>query len=364
MALITTKQRNVTVKPLAHAEQLNQTGSLIPAIGGTARAFRRVALLLAVVLCAPVGLAETFRWVDESGNVHYTDQVPPEVAKRPRAKVNPEGKIKEVFEGQKTPEQLEALKRLKRLRTDQQRILVEQRDSDVSLNRTYRSEEELQVALKGKLNTIDAAKKIADSNRLHQEEILRSLIKRAADTENTGQPVPQLLRDSIESTRKQIASYQEKARALDNTKGDFVANFTKDLERFKNLEAMQRNPEYGSLEWQAQRPEADVPIVSAIACTLKQCDAAWTLAKNYLKTKSSRPIVTETPTILQTAGPRTERDMALLVVRIPGKTADTLFLDTSCHISSIGDELCSGTIARDIRVGFVPFLEANLKPEH
>ena len=321
----------------------------------------RLAALAALLLCAPAGRAETFRWVDEGGTVHYTDQVPPEEAKRPRAKLNPEAKIMEIIEGQKTQEQLEQARRLKRLRADQQRILAEQRDSDMSLNRTYRSEEEMQVALKGKLNTMDSAKKIAESNRQHQEEILRSLIKRAADTENSGQTVPQALRDSIESARRQIASYQEKARALDNTKADIVAAFTKDLERFRGLGALNRSVEFGSLEWQAQRPEADVLVVSAIACKLKQCDAAWALAKEYIKTKTTRPLVTETPTILQTAGPRTEKDMALLVVHISGKTGDTLFLDTSCHFSSIGDELCAGAIARDIRAGFVPYLEAGLK---
>jgi hypothetical protein len=117
------------------------------------------------------------------------------------------------------------------------------------------------------------------------------------------------------------------------------------------------------LEWQAQRPDADIPIVSAITCIPKQCDAVWALAKKYLKTKSSRPIVTETPSILQTAGPRKDNIMALLVVRIPGKTEDTLFLDTSCRISSLGDKLCSGPIAQDIRSGFAPFLEASLKTQ-
>jgi len=351
------------VKLRVVAEKRSQTGD-----GGLAASAKRAAFHHAVVaalllLCPPVSHAETFRWVDENGLVHYTDQVPPEEAKRPRAKLNPEAKILELIEGQKTQEQLEQARRLKKLRADQQRILAEQRDSDMSLNRTYRSEDEMQVALKGKLNTMDAAKRIADSNRQHQEDTLRSLIKRAADTENAGQQVPQMLRDSIESARRQIASYQEKARGLDNTKADIVASFTKDLERFRNLQELQRSPETGSLEWEAQRPQADVLIVSAITCKPKECDVAWTLAKEYLKTKTTRPLVTETPTIMQTAGPRTERDMAVLVVRIPGKTADTLFLDTSCHLSSLGDELCAGPAAKDIRTGFVPYLEAGLKAQ-
>lgn len=336
--------------------------SALRLIAGQCASLRKAAYGLALLLCAASALkAETFRWVDEQGEVHYTDQVPPDEAKRARAKLNKQARVTEVIEEQKTPEQIEKAKRLKKLRIDQQRILAEQRDSDTSLNRTYRSEEEMKVALQGKLNTIDSAKRIADANRLHQEEILRSLIKRAADTENSGQPIPQLLRDSIESTRKQIAIYQEKSRTLETSKADITASTAKDLKRLKSLQELSRNPEFGSLEWQAQPPQADVLIVSAVNCEPKQCETAWGLAKEYLKTKTARPLVTETPTIMQTAGPRTEKDMAVLVVRIPGKTVDTLFLDTSCHLSSLGEELCSGETARDIRAGFAPYMEQHMK---
>ncbi|MFM8333391.1 MAG: DUF4124 domain-containing protein [Candidatus Methylumidiphilus sp.] len=318
------------------------------------------ALALALAVFSP-GAQATYRWMDEKGEWHYTDQLPPEQAKRPHAKINDAAKVVDVNEGQKTPEQVAEAKRLTQLRLDQQRILREQRDSDTSLMRTYRSEEEMQMALQNKLNTMESAKKIAESNRLHQVEVLQSLVKRAADTENAGQKVPQNLRDSIESTRRQIALHLEKIRTLDGVKAEIVATFKKDLERFKNLEALRLNPEFGSLEWQAQSPEHDVNIASAVSCAPKVCDLAWTFAKDYIKSKTNRPLVTETPTILQTAGPREEKDMSLLVVRITGKTQDTLFLDTSCHISSIGEELCAGDVANDIRGGFKPYIEEHIK---
>ena len=336
-----------------------KTGSLAAASIRTA--IVKAAGAVALLLCVPGLHAETIRWMDSQGNVHYTDRLPPEEAQRPRAKLNPQAKPIEFVEGQKTQEQLDIARRLKQLRNDQQRILSEQRDSDMSLNRTYRSEDEMQVALQGKLNTMDSAKKIAESNRLHQEEVMRSLLKRAAETENAGQPVPQNLRDSIESTRRQITLYQENIKSLENAKAEIVAGFAKDLGRFKSLEELNRNPEFGSLEWQPQSPNADVDILSAIRCNPKQCAEAWALAKDYIKSKTQRPLVTETPTILQTAGPREDKDMALLAVRIAGKNEDTLFLDTSCHLSSIGDDLCAGTVAKDIRQGFAPFILERLK---
>lgn len=331
-----------------------------PASVSARTAFKCAAFVVAF-LWVPNLQADTNRWVDDQGKTHYADRVPPEDSKHPRAKIDSQAKVIATVEGQKSAEQLETERRLRQLRNDQQRILTEQRDSDTSLNRTYRSEEEMQVALQGKLNTIDSAKKIAESNRLHQEEVMRSLLKRAAETENSGQPVPQNLRDSIESTRRQMTLYQEKIKALEGSKADIVAGFAKDLERFKSLEELHKNPEFGSLEWVPQSPRWDVGVLSAVQCLPKQCADAWSLAKEYIKSKTTRPLVTETPTILQTAGPREEKDMALLVVRIAGKTEDTLFLDTSCHQSSIGEELCAGEIARNIRQGFAPFISEGLK---
>lgn len=321
----------------------------------------RALLYLSLMFYLQNSFGITSRWVDEHGVTHYEDRLPPEAAGRPRAKLNQEAKVKEFVEGQKTPEELDIAKRLKQLRNDQQRILAEQRDSDTSLNRTYRSEAEMQVTLQGKLNTMDSTRKIAESNRQHQEELLQSLLKRAAEAENSGQPVSQNIRDSIESTRKQIFSYQDKIKSLEKSKAEIVTAFAKDLERFKSLEILRQSQEFNSLEWQAQAAHADVNILSAVKCVPSQCAEAWALAKDYLKLKTKRPLVTETPTIMQTAGPREEKDMALLVVRIAGKTEDTIFLDTSCHLSSLGDDLCSGELARDIRQNFAPYIQQRLK---
>lgn len=328
--------------------------------GAWRRGGRQLAALfaLAVPLLAQ---AETFRWVDDQGVVHYTDQLPPEESKRPRAKLNSEAKLLEMVEGQKSMEELEQLKRLAQLRLDQTRILAVQKDSDSSLMRTYRSEAEMQMALQSKLNTMDSAIKIAESNRLHQEENLKGQLKRAAEIELGGQSVPQNLRDGIESTRRQIATYQDKIRALGISKTEISASFARDLERFKNLEILRLNPELGTMAWRSQNQEADVNVLSTTNCRPKRCALAWVLAREYVKANSHKPLLTDTDEILQTSNPREETDVAILVVRIPGKTSDTLFLDTSCHASSLGDDLCSGEVVRRIRAGFGPYIENALK---
>lgn len=247
------------------------------------------------------------------------------------------------------------------MRIDQQKVLSLQKDSDLSLLRTYRSIEEMQMALQNKINTMDSTIKIADSNKQHQEENLKSQVKRAAEMELAGQPVPKNLRDNIESTRRQIATYQEKIRLLEISKQDIMKAFDKDLERFKSLENIKSHPEYGSLEWRSQSPNVDVGILSVVSCKPTVCNLAWSLAKEYVKSRSNKLLVTETDTILQTLSPRDEKELALLVVRIPGKTSDIIFLDTACHTSSLGDEFCLSETTRNVRAGFSTFIQNGLK---
>lgn len=316
--------------------------------------------LAGMLFCAGAS-AETFRWTDEQGNVHYSDRVPPDQAKHRRSKLNPQGMEVEVIEGAKSPEQLAREKQLKQLRAEQQRLMAEQRDRDLSLLRTYRSEEEMHMALQGKLSTIDSAVKITTANRQRQEEILLGQEKRAADLEVQGQAVPRNLRDNIDTTRRQIASYQEKTKNLEAEKLAITERFSKDIERFKALKAAQQDPALSSGWHEQDSPTNEVPIVSAVVCHPDAiCDRAWTLAKAYVQANTNKPLVTETDRILQTAAPMEDKDIALIITRIEGKTEDTVFLDVRCRSSSLGEEWCASAKVKDIRAGFKPYIENGL----
>jgi hypothetical protein len=54
------------------------------------------------------GAGQTFRWVDEKGEVHYGDRVPPEYSSGERSILNQQGVEVKRLEAQKSPEQLAA----------------------------------------------------------------------------------------------------------------------------------------------------------------------------------------------------------------------------------------------------------------
>jgi hypothetical protein len=338
----------------------------------------RLRLALALALAAPpagwcagkpgasASPAQSYRWVDEQGGVHYSDQIPPDQARQRRSRLDSQAREVEVVEAAKTPEQLRRERQLRELRAQQDKILGEQRDRDLSLLRTYRNEQEMYRTLQGRLDTLDGLIKLTEANRQHQQEILLGHERRAADLERQGQAVPQSLRDLIAATRKQLQDFSEKIRHLEADKREITERFAKDIARYRAIAAQRKNPDDALVATLFSgrgnnRDESDEIIISAIPCAIgPACDRAWGLAKEYILKQVASGLSLETERILQTPTPATDEEFGLTVTRIAGKTEDILFLDARCRPSSVGEALCAGEKLREVRLGFKPYIEAGL----
>ncbi|WP_347257958.1 DUF4124 domain-containing protein [Methylocaldum sp.] len=327
--------------------------------------FRVAWITFAVAVYGAGSDAATYRWVDEKGAVHYSDRVPPEEAKHRRSKLDAQGHEVEVLEGAKSPEQIEGENQLKQLRLDQERILAGQRDRDLALLRTYRSEEEINLALQGKLNMLDSLIKVTEANKQRQQALLDGQEKRAADLEKKGQALPKSLRDTMEAARRQIAGHEAKIKRIEAEKASISDSFAKDIARFKAI----NDPKRG-LRWHqtwiespnsADKSDTGNIIVSAVSCSAgAMCDKAWSLARAYLLEHTDTPLSIDNDKILQTAAPRDEREFTTTVTRITRKTENVIFLDIRCRPSTVGETLCASPEVRQIRAGFKPYVEAGL----
>jgi hypothetical protein len=312
-----------------------------------------IGLTLVLFWVARTALAEAFRWTDEQGRVHYSDQVPPEDAKHERARLNEQGRRVERIEGAKTPEQLARERQRQYLRAEQQRLLVEQHDRDLALLRSYRNEDELLQGRQNKLTTLDAIIKVTLSNRQRQADFLQSQQKKAADLELQGQPVPKSLRDNIDAVRRQIASHQEKLDGLEREKRTINESYQRDLERFRLLQANRGELERFLVWREPARLDGGNVIIGAVNCRPgSDCDRVWDATRRYIQSRTALPLFTDTPRLLQTMGPQSDGDIALIAVRIEGRSDNAVFLDLRCRPSSLGEELCAGPKGREILSGF------------
>ena len=306
-----------------------------------------------------------FRWIDESGHVYYSDQIPPEQSKYRRERLNRHGNAVEVLEGAKTPAELEQEEQLKKLRAEQRRLLAEQRARDSALLRTFRTEEDMTAVLQSKLNTIDVLIRIAEANQSRLKAQLDAQEKRAATLDRNGKKIPKKLRDGIRSTQRQIADNRKKIDAHNHDKQRLRDKFERDIRRFRALTGTTTangaaDPARRKTDTENdQKKEQSIGLVHCASAA--HCDKAWRLARSYVERYATTELQIDTDHILMTADPRSETDIGLTVSKIPGEaSAGRLFLNVRCKESALGRELCTSSKVRNIRAGFRPFIEAAL----
>ena len=193
-------------------------------------------LLLPVLLAtAPVQAERMFKWVDDEGNIHYSDRVPPQHSKRERREYDVSGRTVKVYERAKTPEEKAEAARLAAIEEEKQREAEKRAVHDRSLLATYSSEEDMLLARDGKLASVDALIQLTNS-RIDSTEIrLREYAAEAAEFERSGKPVPAVLQEQIRTARELITENREFMRQKEVERQEISARFDADMIRYREL---------------------------------------------------------------------------------------------------------------------------------
>ena len=302
--------------------------------------------------------ADTFRWTDEQGKVHYSDRVPPEQAKSRRARLNEQGFEVEVVQAPKTREQVEREQLLKQLRMQQEKVLEEQREQDQALMRTYRSTDEILAALKVKLDSLDGIVRLTQTSLERDQRSLSTLQGRMRDLEQREQPIPQPMLDSQAVIHRRMTNYAHQIQRTENEKLATADRFKQDLKRFLAIQTMQARNEDLAADWTRSITKAigngdGELIISAVECTDKaQCDRYWGLARDYLRRKTGHSLPVDTEKILQTAYPRNDSDFGVTITLLQGRANAVIFMDVLCRPTNVGEQLCRSARVRDLQTDF------------
>lgn len=196
---------------------------------------RYLALVTAIVTATPATAERTFRWVDEEGNVHYGDRVPPRYSIHERRLLNEQGRTVKIYEAPKTPEQKAEEKRLADIEAEKKRQREAQARYDRTLMATYASEKDIAVARDDKIDSIGALIKLTESRIGSLEARLVELTADAAEFERSGKPLPGALQRQIKGTREQITQNQEFIAAKNMEKRSIHGQFDAYIRRFREL---------------------------------------------------------------------------------------------------------------------------------
>lgn len=214
----------------------------------TPRGLGKIGLLFAAAALAtlPIHLqaGRLYKWVDEQGNVHYGDKVPPQYSKQERRVLNDQGVQVDKLDAAKTPEQIAEERRLEEKRREEERRLAEQRSHDRMLLATFTTEDDMIMTRDGKIAAIESVIRITQGRIEKLKLTIEEDTRRAANLERAGKKVPEDLHQRITQARAQIERYQGFIHAKHGEQEAIRKQFEDDIRRFRELKDMQgKSPE-------------------------------------------------------------------------------------------------------------------------
>lgn len=185
-------------------------------------------------LTASAAFAETYRWKDNDGKVHYGATVPAEYAHLPYDILNKAGMVIEHVEDTSIPMEI----RVEQISKERAPLISDEerrRASDRLLIVQYRSEEEIDKALLLEIDQLGYDSRIINQSYDNTKMAIREQIKQAADQQRAGQVISADKNKNINRLYARLNRDEKKRLTMRNREDRIRTRFKTDLERYRFL---------------------------------------------------------------------------------------------------------------------------------
>ena len=205
----------------------------------------RFALLItisAAILFNPlVAQAKMYKWVDDEGNMHFGDRIPPKYQVKKHEELNERGMTMKHKEAAKTAEEKEEEKRLEKEQKQAELVAKKKRQRDRVLLDTYTTERDLIVARDSRLEAVDSQIQLAESIIKDSNAKIESMETQVTQIKASNRDVPPRLFQRIENEKQQV-EVQSNVMGKHKERRDIIATqFNGYIERFNILKAEQKD---------------------------------------------------------------------------------------------------------------------------
>lgn len=227
----------------------------------TIRALACLAAALAYAAAAPAATTPAhpttgkqqpvYKWVDENGEVHYGDAVPPQYADQDKTILNSHGVVVGTIPGKRTPEQAAAEAAQRKAEEHAHEVARQGRQRDQNLLATYLSVDEIEALRDRRAEILDAQARVTsqylEQLRGHQRQLEQQAQRfKPYNTEANAQQLPERLAEDLVRTTADIATQQRNLEVKRQELEKLKAQFASDIARFKELKRIEtdynRNP--------------------------------------------------------------------------------------------------------------------------
>ncbi|MEO1889640.1 MAG: DUF4124 domain-containing protein [Cycloclasticus sp.] len=289
--------------------------------------------IVIIALSNPVFAGKLYKWVDENGNISFSDKIQPKDSRLERETLNEKGRTIAVKDAAKTPEELKQFKKIIALQKTQEKILQSQLANDAALLKTFRAEDDITTLANSKFEMLDSHINISNGQSATLKKQLIIHQKAAAKFEREGKKIPAKNIANIASAQGQFDKNQHEIMAYEQQKEDVAAQLAINKARLRTLK--QQTSEKPSINSET------IPslFLGEISCQANNCDAVWNSAVDFISQKDAVVIFTSSSLVL-TKTPRLSKDKGLSLTKIQSETGSLITLDIRCADSKGGKATC------------------------
>jgi methionine-rich copper-binding protein CopC len=204
---------------------------------------RSVLLVLSIALigssfCAH---AKMYKWVDENGQMHFSDKVPVEYMLKAHDELNEHGIVTKHKAAAKTEAEKAEDKRLAWEQKQLELAEKKKKQRDRVLLDTYTTERDLIVARDARLDAVDSQIQLAETIISDSNKNIESLEKQVAQIKASSREVPADIYGRLNKEKQQV-KVQSQVKDKHKDRRDIISKqFQEYIERFKVLKAEQKS---------------------------------------------------------------------------------------------------------------------------
>jgi len=194
-------------------------------------------LVMTILLTASTGLVaqDVYKWVDENGEVHYSQTLPPERAGEAHDRLTADGLVAERVDRVKTADELaelQARRAEQREQAEQERIQAQQ---DRLFLAAYPTEEDVRRTIETRRETVMSERQSVQSLIEQSRARFVATVQQAAELERTGKPVPDYLVERIDEARAGIRELTRRLDEIDKRLETLDEDLVSELARHRRL---------------------------------------------------------------------------------------------------------------------------------
>jgi len=179
--------------------------------------------------------AEFYRWVDDTGTIHYSDSLPPTESQREQDLLNETGRVIKTIPAPKTVGELEEEERLAKLEQDKKQKIEKAEHRDRVLLAMYLTVEDIELVRDERIETVESAIKITKLRKKKFNKKLEQLGSSEQRFKANGQNIPPWLSKSQRHYQEQLANVEDILAIKVREKLVIKKRFAGDINRYLEL---------------------------------------------------------------------------------------------------------------------------------